>query len=125
MFEAQFRTIALVESNGQGQQVFRVTEQEAPLNETEFSSFVLTTFQQGMRPILRAGDALTITMHLDVPPRELEQTVRFREDGQFEGESLQAPTADLLPPVRAQYVQFLQQVVPGDVFTVIFRVQRP
>jgi hypothetical protein len=124
MFEAQFKTIALVESNAQGQQVFRVTEQEAHLDETGFLSFLTAVYQQGVRPILRAGDPLTITMHLDVPPRELERAVRFREDGQFEGEGLQAPNSDLLPLVRGQYIQFLQQVVPGDVFTVTFRVQR-
>jgi hypothetical protein len=50
--------------------------------------------------------------------------VRLREDGQFEGEGMQEPTADLLPQISTMYEQFLQQVDPGDVFTVMFRVQR-
>ncbi len=46
--------------------------------------------------MLRAGDTLAITMQLDVPPRDLERTVRFREDKKFEGDGLQQPTTDLL-----------------------------
>jgi acyl-CoA thioesterase FadM len=37
---------------------------------------------------------------------------------------MQEPTADLLPMVSKMYEQFLQQVNPGDVLTVMFRVQR-
>jgi len=48
----------------------------------------------------------------------------LREDGQFEGEGMQEPTPDLLPMVSTLYEQFLQQVDAGDIFTIIFRVQR-
>jgi len=50
--------------------------------------------------------------------------VRFREDRQFEEEGMQQPMPDLLPLVVPMFEQFMQQVAPGDVFTVIFRVQR-
>ena len=124
MFEALFRIVALVESNEQGQRVFHVTEHGAPANESAFSSLLSTVYQQQVYPTLQAGDTLTITVHLDLPPREIERTVRLREDGQFEGEGMQQPTSDLLPMVSTMYEQFFQQVDPGDVFTVMFRVQR-
>ena len=124
MFEALFRIVAQVESNEQGQRVFHVSEQAAPANERAFSSLVATVYQQEVYRTLQAGDTLTITVHLDLPPREIERTVRFREAGQFEGEGMQKPTPDLLPMVATMVEQFLQQVDPGDVFTVMFRVQR-
>jgi hypothetical protein len=49
--------------------------------------------------------------------------VRFREDRQFEGSGLQQPIPDLLPFVRALYEKFVQQVGPGDVFTITYRVE--
>jgi hypothetical protein len=125
MFEALFKIIALVESNEQGQRVFKVTKRGAPASDEGFSSLVETVYQQEVYRTLRAGDTLTITVHLDLPPRETERTVRFREDGQFEGDRLQAPTPDLLPVISTMYEQFRQQVLPGDVFTIAFRVQRP
>ncbi|MFL5692185.1 MAG: hypothetical protein ACJ795_10295 [Ktedonobacteraceae bacterium] len=124
MFEARFRIAAQVESNEQGQRVFHVTEHGAPANEKAFSSLVTTVYQQEVYRMLQAGDTFTITVHLDLPPRETERTVRFREDGQFEGDGMQEPTPDLLPMLSTMYEQFLQQVDPGDVFTVMFRVQR-
>lgn len=124
MFEALFRIVAQVESNEQGQRVFHVWKQGVPANENAFSSLVATVYQQGVYRTLQAGDTFTITVHLDLPPREIERTVRFREDGQFEGEGMQELTADLLPMVSKMYEQFLQQVYPGDVLTVMFRVQR-
>lgn len=124
MFEALFSIVAQVESNEQGQRVFRVWEHGAPANESGFSSLVTTVYQQGVSHTLQAGDTFTITVHLDLPPREIERTVRLREDGQFEGEGMQEPTADLLPMVATMYEQLLQQVDPGDVLTVMFRVQR-
>ena len=124
MFEALFRIVAQVESNGEGQRVFHVTEHGAPPNESAFSSLMATVYQQEVYRTLQAGDTLTITVHLDLPPREIERTVRFREDGQFEGEGMQKPAPDLLPLVSTMYEQFLQQVDPGDVLTVMFRVQR-
>ena len=83
-----------------------------------------TVYQQGVYRTLQADDTFTITVHLDLPPREIERTVRFREDGQFEGEGMQEPTVDLLPMISTMDEQFLQQVDPGDVFTVMFRIQR-
>lgn len=124
MFEALFRIAAQVESNEQGQRVFHVWEDGAPADESAFSSLVATVYQQEVYRTLQAGDTFTITVHLDLPPREIERTVRFREDGKFEGEGMQEPTADLLPVVSKMYEQFLQQVDPGDVLTVMFRVQR-
>lgn len=125
MFEALFRIVAQVESNEQGQRVFRVLEHGVPANESGFSSLVATVYQQGVFHTLQVGDTLTITAHLDLPSREIERAVRLREDGQFEGEGMQEPIPDLLPLVSSMYEQFLQQVDPGDVFTVTFRVQRP
>jgi hypothetical protein len=125
MFEALFRIVAQVESNEQGQRVFHVWEHGAPADESAFSSLVATVYQQEVYRTLQAGDTFTITVHLDLPPREIERTVRFREDRQFEGDGMQEPTPDLLPMVSTMYEQFLQQVDPGDVFTVMFRVQRP
>lgn len=124
MFEALFRIVAQVESNEQGQRVFRVSEHGAPANESAFSSLVATAYQQGVYHTLQAGDTLTIAIHLDLPPKEIERTVRLREDGQFEGDGMQEPAPDLLPMVSTLYEQFLQQVEPGDVFTVMFRVNR-
>ena len=124
MFEALFRIAAQVESNEQGQRVFHVTEHGAPADESAFSSLVATVYQQGVYRTLQAGDTFTITVHLDLPPREIERTVRFREDGQFEGEGMREPTPDLLPMVSTMYEQFLQRVDPGDVLTIMFRVQR-
>lgn len=124
MFEALFRIVAQVESNPQGQRVFHVWAHEAPADERAFSSLVAKVYQQEVYRTLQAGDTFTITVHLDLPPREIERTVRLREDGQFEGDGMQKPTSDVLPMVSTMYEQFLQQVDPGDVFTVMFRVQR-
>lgn len=124
MFEAIFNIVALVESNGQGQRLFKVFEQGAPLHEPEFSSLVANTYQQEVYRTLRAGDTLEITMHLDIPPRVIRRTVHFREDQQFEGDGIQQPTSDLLPALSTLYDQFIQQVVPGDVFRITLHVQR-
>ena len=124
MFEALFRIAAQVESNEQGQRVFHVSEHGTPANDSAFSSFLASVYQQEVYRTLQAGDTLTITIHLDLPIREIERTVSFREDGQFEGEGMREPTPDLLPMVSTMYEQFLQQVDPGDVLTVMFRVQR-
>ena len=40
MFEAQFRIVAQVNSNEQGQRVFQVTKREVPANDTAFSSLL-------------------------------------------------------------------------------------
>jgi hypothetical protein len=124
MFEAVFSIVALVESNGQGQRLFKVFEQGAPLHESEFSSLVANTYQQEVYRTLRAEDILAIAMHLDTPPRVIRRTVRFRGDQLFEGDGIQQPTPDLLPVLSTLYEQFSLQVVPGDVFRVTFHVQR-
>ncbi len=125
MFEAAFRITALVNNNGQGQRVFRVTEREAPANDTEFLSHLATLYQQEVYATLRSGDDLTVAVRLDLPPREVERTVHLREDQLFEGEGMPRPAADPLPFMQAFYKPFMQRVEPGDVFTITFRVQRP
>ena len=125
MFEASFRIVAQVESDGQGQRVFRVTKREEPPNDTQFSSFVATLYQQEVYRTLQVGDSLTITVRLDIfPAREVERTVRLREDRQFEGDDVPQPTPELLPFLRLFYEPLIQQVYPGDVFTITFRVER-
>jgi hypothetical protein len=125
MFEAVFRMIALINSDGQGQRVFRVSEREAPTGDAEFLSRLATMYQQEVYTMLRSGDDLTVAVRLDLPPREVERTVHLREDGLFEGEGMPQPTADPLPLMQAFYEPLIQQVEPGDVFTITFRVQRP
>jgi hypothetical protein len=124
MFEAVFKIVALVESNGHGERLFKVYEQEALAHDSEFALLVSNVYQQEVYRTLRAGDILTITVQLDVPPREIERTVSFREDKKFEGDGLQQPTPDLLPLISSVYEQFSKQVVPGDVFRFSFHVQR-
>ena len=125
MFEAIFRITAQVKSDGQGQHIFRVTEREEPANDAEFLSRLATMYQQEVYASMRAADDLTVAVRLDLPPRELERTVHLREDRLFEGEGMPQPTADPLPFMRAFYEPLMQQVEPGDVFTITFRVQRP
>jgi len=125
MFEVLYRITALVKSDGQGQRVFRVTEREAPANDTEFLSRLATMYQQDVYSALRAGDDLTVTVRLDLPPREVERNIHLREDRLFEGEGMPQPTADPLPFMQAFYEPWMQRVKPGDVFTITFRVQRP
>ena len=124
MFEAVFRITALVKSDGQGQRVFRVTQREAPANDTEFLSHLVTMYQQEVYTTLRPGDDLTVAVRLDLPPREVERTLHLREDRLFEGEGMPQPTADPLPFMRAFYEPLMQHVEPGDVFMIAFRVQR-
>jgi hypothetical protein len=45
-------------------------------------------------------------------------TVRFREDKQFEGESVQQPIPDFLLVAATLYEQFMRQVDVGDIFYV-------
>jgi hypothetical protein len=125
MFEAIFRITALVKSDVQGQRVFRVTEREAPANDSEFLSRLATMYQQEVYSTLRSGDDVTVAVRLDLPPREVERTVHLREDRLFEGEGMPQPTVDPLPFMRAFYEPLMQQVEPGDVFTITFQVQRP
>lgn len=125
MFEVDFRITAQVRIDGQGQRVFRITGREAPANDAEFLSRLATTYQEEVYAALQPGDDLTVGVRLNLPPREVERTVHLREDRLFEGEGLSEPTADPLPSMRAFYEPFMQEVKPGDVFTLTFRVQRP
>jgi hypothetical protein len=125
MFEAIFRITAQVKSDGQGQRVFRITEREAPARDAECLSLLATIYQQEVYPLLRAGDDLTVSVRLDLPPRDLERTVHLREDRLFEAEDMPQATADPLPFMREFYEPLMQLVEPGDVFTITFRVERP
>jgi hypothetical protein len=124
MFEATFKIAALIESNEQGQHTFKVYQQGASFTRSAFSFLVATTFQDEVYRTLKAGDTLMVCMRTDPAWREIERTLRFREDAQFEGDVIEAPTADLLPVIATLSERFLQRVLPGDVFTIIFRVQR-
>ena len=75
--------------------------------------------------MLRTDDNLTITAHLDLPPREVERTFHFREDQLFEGEGSQQPISDPLTLVQGVYEKFVQQVGPGEIFTLTFHVEHP
>ena len=125
MFEALFRIVVPVETDGQGQRVFPVTNHLPAVNETDFYSLLASVYEEEVYPTLRANDTLTVTAHLDVPTREVERTFRFREDRLFEGEGIPQPLADLLPLARGFYEQFIRQVVPGDVLTITFHVEHP
>ncbi len=125
MFEAVFRITALINSDGQGQRVFRVSERETPATDAEFLSRLATLYQQEVYTMLRSGDDLTVAVRLDLPPREVERTVHLREDRLFEGEGMPQPTADPLPFMQAFYEPLIQRVESGVVFTITFRVQRP
>ena len=124
MFEATFKITALVEINEQGQRVFKVLKHEDPVDDDGFLSLVAMVYQQDVYRTLRVGDDLTVTVHLDLPPRDVERMLRFREDGRLEGEGVSEPTADLLPLISSMSEHFRQQVQPGDVLTVLFQVQR-
>ena len=125
MFEATFKITALVESNEQGQPVFQVVKHGDPADDAGFLSLVAKVYQQDVYRTLQVGDDLAVTVHLDLPPRDIERTLRFREDGQFEGEGILEPTADLSPLMASMSEQFRRQVQPGDVLTISFQVQRP
>jgi len=124
MFEATFKMAALVESNAQGQRVFKVLKHEDPVDDDGFLALVAMVYQQDVYRTLRVGDDLTVIVHLDLPPRDIERTLRFREDGRLEGEDVVEPTTDLLPLLSSLSEQFRQQVQAGDVLTILFQVQR-
>jgi hypothetical protein len=124
MFEAVFRITAQVNSDAQGQRVFRVTAREAAANDAELLSRLATMYQQQVYSALRPGDDVTVSVRLDLPPREVEHTIHLREDRLFEGEGMPQATADPLPSLREFYEPLMQQVEPGDVFTITFRVER-
>jgi hypothetical protein len=125
MFEALFRIVVQVKTDGQGQRAFPVTNDRPAVNEHELISLLASVYQEEVYPMLRAEDTLTVTAHLDVPTREVERTFRFRQDRLFEGEGIPQPLADLQPLLDGVYEQFIQQVVPGDVLTLTFHVDHP
>ncbi len=124
MFEALFKITALVESDGLGQYTFKVYDQRKPTCEHEFSSLIKTVYEQQVFPALQIGDELTMILHVNLPNHELEKTVQVREDRQFAGDWQPKPTADLLPLFSNIYEHFRRQVIPGNVFTITFQMQR-
>jgi hypothetical protein len=126
MFEAIFRIVVQVETDEQGQRVFPVTKDRTPVNEAGFLSFLASVYHVEVYPKLRTGDNLTITVHLDLPLREVERTFHFREGRLFEEEGSQQPViSDPLPLVQGVYEKFVQQVGPGEIFTLTFHVEQP
>lgn len=125
MFEALFRIGIQVETDTQGQRVFPTTKQRPRVNESEFLALLASVYSEQVYPTLRAGDDLKVTAHLDAPTREVERTFHVREDRLFEGAGLQQPVADLLPLVQGVYEHVVQQVGPGDVFTLTFHIEHP
>jgi hypothetical protein len=126
MFEAIFRVVVLVETDEQGQRVFPVTKHRTPVNEAKFLSLLASIYQEEVYPKLRTDDTLTITVHLDLPYREVERTFHFREGRLFEGEGSQQPMiSDPLPMVQGVYEKFVQQVGPGELLTLTFHVEQP
>jgi hypothetical protein len=124
MFEATFTITALVESNEQGQHVFRVLEHADPVDDVGFFSLLIRTYEQDVSRTLRAGDDLRVYFHLDLPPREIEKMMHFREDRQFEAEGIPEPTKGLHPLIASMFEYYRPHVHPGDVLTISFQVQR-
>ena len=126
MFEAIFRIVVQVETDGQGQRVFPVTKHRTLVNEAGFFSLLASVYHEEVYPKLRTGDTLTISAHLDLPLREVERTFHFRDGWLFEGESNQQPMmSDPLPLLQAVYEKFVRQVLPGELFTITFHVEQP
>ena len=124
MFEATFTITALVESDGQGQHVFRALQHADPLDDDGFLSLVRRIYEQEVSGTLRGGDDLRVYVHLDLPPREIEKRLHVRQDGQFEGEGLAEPTRDLHPLIASLFEYYRPHVQAGDVLTISFQVQR-
>ncbi len=124
MFEATFTITALVESDGQGQHVFRVLEHADPIDDAGFFSLLIGIYEQDVSRTLRVGDHLRVYLHLDLPPREIEKRLHLREDGQFEAEGRAEPTKDLHPLIASMFEYYCPHVQSGDVLTISFQVQR-
>ena len=124
MFEATFTITALVENDGQGQHVFRVWQHADPVNDDGLLSLLIRIYEQDVSRTLRVGDDLRVYVHLDLPPREIEKILHFREDGQFEGEGMAEPTRDLHTLIASMFEYYRPRVQSGDVFTISFQVQR-
>lgn len=124
MFEALFRISTLVESNGQGEYTFKVSKKKEPVSALEFSSLIKSVYQQQVAPMLQSGDEFTTILHVNLPNHELEKMVCVRENGQFEADWLPEPTTDMTPLISSMYDHFRPQLLPGNVFTMTFHVQR-
>ncbi len=124
MFEATFTITAQVESDGQGQHVYRVWDRADPVNDAGLLSLLITIYEQDVLHTLQVGDDLRVFVHLDLPPREIEKILHFREDGQFEGEGLVEPSRDLRSLIASMFEYYLPHVQSGDVFTISLQVQR-
>ena len=124
MFEATFTITAQVESDGQGQHVFRVLKHADPVNDDGILSMLITIYEQDVLHTLLVGDDLRVYVHLDLPPREMEKILHFREDGQFEGEGLVEPGRDPRTLIASMFEYYRPHVQPGDGFTISFQVQR-
>jgi hypothetical protein len=124
MFEITFKITAQLVTDGQGQPAFQVTQRGATFSKEDFPKMLETVYQQEVAPLLRAGDSLSVLVHLDLPTREMERIVRLREDQQFEEDGTHQLIAN--PPALAKelYQRFIDHVHVGDVLTVAFRVQR-
>jgi hypothetical protein len=83
MFEVTYKLTVLAESDGQGQRVFRVVKQANPVNDDGFLSLVAMVYEQDVYRTLQVGNNLTVMVHLDLPPREIEKTLHFLGDGWF------------------------------------------
>ena len=124
MFEVLYRLTALVESDGHEHYVFRVMRQMDLVDDDGFLALVATTYEQDVYPTLRAGDNLTVMVHLDLPPREVERTLHFLGDGQFKQEGKAELITDLPSLIASMFGYFRLDLQPGDVLTVSFRIQR-
>ena len=124
MFEATFTLTAQVESDVQGQHAYRVLEHADPVNVDGILSLLITIYEQDVLHTLQVGDDLRVFVHLDLPPREIEKILHFREDGQFEGEGLVEPSRDLRTLIASMFEYYRPHVQLGDVFTISLQVQR-
>ncbi len=122
MFEATFTITAQVESDGQGQPVFRVWEHADPVKADGLLSQLITLYEQDVSRTLRVGDDLRVYLHLDLPSREIEKMLHFREDGRFEGEGMVEPTRDLRTLISSMFEYYRSRVQSGDVFTISFQM---
>ena len=124
MFEATFTITAQVESDVQGQHVYRVWKHADPINDDGLLSLLLKIYEQDVLTTLQVGDDLRVYVHLDLPPREIEKILHFREDGRFEGEGLAEPGRDLRMLIASMFEYYRPHVQSGDVFTISLQVQR-
>ncbi len=124
MFEVTYKITALAEIGEQGKRVFHVVKQAYPLDDEGFLSFVTRVYEQDVYRMLQVGDDLTVTVHLDLPPRTVEETLLFLGDRGFEKEGEAKPITDPLSLITSRLGVYRQLVQSGDVLTISFRIQR-